>query len=271
MSRLNFFNILIIVFFSFLINWYSANMGVLPIDTFGFFDTGYIILKGQLPVRDYWAYTGITVEKWDKSKSDNLFLLKTFIVKWIGIDPNKLQIQLLTSPASHTAKQCSVPTAVQEATIATDVASEVQVVSLLEINQRQKKITRKQRLRSQKQKQSVSSMSSMSSISSITFQITMEVPTDRTEDIVSVKKALSKLEKMDTGSEINIAAKEMTKELDCNSLQTVVRTKDSYVQEEGSTPPSKRTNATEVEELASHGDLNALTNTINATGKYKSK
>ena len=67
------------------------------------------------------------------------------------------------------------------------------------------------------------------------------------------------------GSEINIAAKEMTKELDCNSLQTVVRTKDSYVQEEGSTPPSKRTNATEVEELASHGDLNALTNTINAT------
>ena len=62
MSRLNFFNILIIVFFSFLINWYSANMGVLPIDTFGFFDTGYIILKGQLPVRDYWAYTGITVD-----------------------------------------------------------------------------------------------------------------------------------------------------------------------------------------------------------------
>merc|ERR1711865_1234677 len=203
-------------------------------------------------------FCGITVEKWDKSKSDNLFLLKTFIVKWIGIDPNKLQIQLLTSPASHTAKQCSVPTAVQEATIATDVDSEVQEVSLLESNQQQKKITRK-RLRSQKQKPSVSL------ISSITFQITMEVPTDRTEDIVSVKTALSKLENIDTGSEINIAAKEMTKELDCNSLQTVVRTKDSYVQEEGSTPPSKRTNATEVEELASHGDLNALTNTINAT------
>ena len=206
-------------------------------------------------------FCGITVEKWDKSKSDNLFLLKTFIVKWIGIDPNKLQIQLLTSPASHTAKQCSVPTAVQEATIATDVDSEVQEVSLLESNQQQKKITRK-RLRSQKQKPSVSSISS---ISSITFQITMEVPTDRTEDIVSVKTALSKLEKIDTGSEINIAAKEMTKELDCSSLQTVIRTKDSYVQEEGSTPPSKRTNATEVEELASHGDLNALTNTINAT------
>ena len=34
----------------------------MPIDTFGFFDTGYNILNGQLPIRDYWAYTGITVD-----------------------------------------------------------------------------------------------------------------------------------------------------------------------------------------------------------------
>ena len=34
----------------------------MPIDTFGFFDTGYNILKGQLPIRDYWAYTGLTVD-----------------------------------------------------------------------------------------------------------------------------------------------------------------------------------------------------------------
>ena len=54
--------ILTIIFFSFIINWFSANTGILHIDTFGFFDTGYNILNGQLPVRDYWAYTGLTVD-----------------------------------------------------------------------------------------------------------------------------------------------------------------------------------------------------------------
>ena len=52
MIKTKYLNILILVFFSFFINWYSANIGVLPIDTFGFFDTGYGILKGQLPIRD---------------------------------------------------------------------------------------------------------------------------------------------------------------------------------------------------------------------------
>ena len=52
----------ILIFYSFLINWFSANIGVLPIDTFGFFDTGYGILKGQLPISDYWAYTGVVVD-----------------------------------------------------------------------------------------------------------------------------------------------------------------------------------------------------------------
>lgn len=58
----NFFNLFFLIIFSFLINFYSANIGVMPIDTFGFFDTGYGILNDQLPIRDYWAYTGITVD-----------------------------------------------------------------------------------------------------------------------------------------------------------------------------------------------------------------
>ena len=62
MIKTKYLNILVLIFFSFLINWYSANTGVLPIDTFGFFDTGYGILKGQLPIRDYWSYTGLTVD-----------------------------------------------------------------------------------------------------------------------------------------------------------------------------------------------------------------
>ena len=57
----------IVIFYSFLINWFSANIGVLPIDTFGFFDTGYGILKGQLPISDYWAYTGVVVDYFQSS------------------------------------------------------------------------------------------------------------------------------------------------------------------------------------------------------------
>lgn len=58
----NFFYLTFLIIFSFLINFYSANIGVMPIDTFGFFDTGYSILNKQLPIRDYWAHTGITVD-----------------------------------------------------------------------------------------------------------------------------------------------------------------------------------------------------------------
>tara|TARA_B100000886_G_scaffold322291_1_gene265182 strand:+ start:140 stop:361 length:222 start_codon:yes stop_codon:yes gene_type:complete len=58
----NYFYIFFISVYAFLINWFSGNTGLLPIDTFGFFDTGFSILNGKLPIRDYWAYTGITVD-----------------------------------------------------------------------------------------------------------------------------------------------------------------------------------------------------------------
>ena len=48
--------------YAFLINWFSGNMGVMPIDTFGFFDTGFSILKNKLPIRDFWIFTGLVVD-----------------------------------------------------------------------------------------------------------------------------------------------------------------------------------------------------------------
>ena len=62
MLNKDFFYLPTIIIFSFFINFYSANIGVLPIDTFGFFDSGFLVLKGQLPIRDYWAHTGLTVD-----------------------------------------------------------------------------------------------------------------------------------------------------------------------------------------------------------------
>jgi hypothetical protein len=60
--NVNFFIPLILAIYSFFINWFSGNVGVLPIDTFGFFDTGFSILKNKLPIRDFWIFTGLTVD-----------------------------------------------------------------------------------------------------------------------------------------------------------------------------------------------------------------
>ncbi|MDA8771259.1 hypothetical protein N9M60_00405 [Candidatus Pelagibacter bacterium] len=48
--------------YAYFINWFSGNMGVIPIDSFGFFDTGQSILKGKLPIRDFWIFTGLLVD-----------------------------------------------------------------------------------------------------------------------------------------------------------------------------------------------------------------
>ena len=51
-----------ITIYSFYINWLSGSVGVLPIDSFGFFDTGFSILKNKLPIRDFWIFTGLLVD-----------------------------------------------------------------------------------------------------------------------------------------------------------------------------------------------------------------
>ena len=48
--------------YAFLINWLSGNIGILPIDSFGFLDTGHSILTNNLPIRDFWIFTGLVVD-----------------------------------------------------------------------------------------------------------------------------------------------------------------------------------------------------------------
>ena len=59
---LNFILIILISVYAFLINQISANIGVMPIDTFAFFDSGFSILKNKIPIRDFWAFTGLVVD-----------------------------------------------------------------------------------------------------------------------------------------------------------------------------------------------------------------
>ena len=51
----------IIIYASF-INWLSGRIGIIPIDSFGFLDTGFSILKNKLPIRDFWIFTGLLVD-----------------------------------------------------------------------------------------------------------------------------------------------------------------------------------------------------------------
>jgi len=51
-----------ILIYSHFVNWQSGNIGVMPIDSFGFLDTGYSITKGHLPIRDFWIFTGLLVD-----------------------------------------------------------------------------------------------------------------------------------------------------------------------------------------------------------------
>ena len=51
-----------ILIYSYFVNWQSGNIGVMPIDSFGFLDTGHSITKGHLPIRDFWIFTGLVVD-----------------------------------------------------------------------------------------------------------------------------------------------------------------------------------------------------------------
>ena len=48
----------ILILISFSINQYYAYIGVLPVDSFSTFNTGYDILNGQLPFKDFWTIKG---------------------------------------------------------------------------------------------------------------------------------------------------------------------------------------------------------------------
>ena len=111
-TNLSYLPILLIIIYAFFINWISANVGVMPVDTFGFFDTGYSILKNKLPIRDFWAFSGIVIdyfqaffflifgESWKSyifhSSFINVFASLSFYIFLINLKLNKIYSLLYT-------------------------------------------------------------------------------------------------------------------------------------------------------------------------------
>ena len=54
--------IVFLFFFSLLINQYYGNKGIFPVDSFSHFDTGFRILLGEYPFKDYWVVSGPFVD-----------------------------------------------------------------------------------------------------------------------------------------------------------------------------------------------------------------
>ena len=55
---INSFYVLLLSIVSFTINYFYGSIGVLPIDTFAFFDSGFRLNNGDLPFVDYWTISG---------------------------------------------------------------------------------------------------------------------------------------------------------------------------------------------------------------------
>ena len=70
------FSAIFISIFSIYINYVSGYVGILPIDSFAFFDTGYLILQGYHPFKDFWITTGFLVDYFQA------FFFKVWGVKW---------------------------------------------------------------------------------------------------------------------------------------------------------------------------------------------
>ena len=70
--------LLILFFFSTSINQYYGNLGLCPIDSFWFFNSGYDILNGHFPFKDYWTVAGPLIGY------TQAFFFKIFGVSWFS-------------------------------------------------------------------------------------------------------------------------------------------------------------------------------------------
>lgn len=69
--------ILVLIFTSVSVNYYFGSIGVLPIDSFAFFDSANFINKGYIPIRDYWTSNGFVID-----------LIQSIFFKMFGVSWN---------------------------------------------------------------------------------------------------------------------------------------------------------------------------------------
>lgn len=68
--------ILIISLFSFSINFYYGHQGLMPLDDLQNFNSGFRVLKGDFPFKDYYSITGPFLDIWQS------YIYKIFGISW---------------------------------------------------------------------------------------------------------------------------------------------------------------------------------------------
>jgi len=211
------------------------------------------------------CFTGLDQSDWKKNEEDNDFLFKTFIVKWVGIDPTKLKIHPMplgtTCSVQKTGRGRGGGEEKEEQAVSTFL--EAAVIQRSSLRSRLRSGLRSRELQSRASPLPLSPSSSSNKF--LSFIISVDVPTDRKEDITSVEKAVNKLVKQEEGAESVNAMNDVVREVGATTGWSCQMIKKIFVREEGSTPPEVRTNATEVEEAAESGDLNSIASVVNAT------
>ena len=77
-KRKKIFYFIILLFFSISFNQYYGYIGINPIDSFAIFNSGYDVLNGYFPFKDYWTITGPLLD------IIQAFLFKIFGVSWFS-------------------------------------------------------------------------------------------------------------------------------------------------------------------------------------------
>ena len=62
LKKKSYLALIALIILSFSINQFFGYRGIFPIDSFAFFDTSYKITTGEVPIKDYWISSGLTLD-----------------------------------------------------------------------------------------------------------------------------------------------------------------------------------------------------------------
>mgnify|MGYP005720044193 CR=1 FL=1 len=62
LKKKSYLALIALIILSFSINQFFGYRGIFPIDSFAFFDTYYKITTGEVPIKDYWISSGLTLD-----------------------------------------------------------------------------------------------------------------------------------------------------------------------------------------------------------------
>ena len=90
MKSLEFSLIILVILISFSVNFYFGHQGLMPLDDLQNFNSGFRVLNGDFPFRDYYSITGPILDIWQGN-----------IYKILGVNGNALISRIIMIAFIH--------------------------------------------------------------------------------------------------------------------------------------------------------------------------